>query len=1028
MKQSILPEIRILPIGFGWKYVLIAACTLLISITQANAQAKSITGKVTDDKGGELPGVSVLIKGTNNGTVTNSEGRYTLSVSNPDAVLVFSFIGYISEETSLNGRSTIDVQLLPDITSLTEVVVVGYGTQKKSDVTGAIVSVNEKTLREVPAANLSQALQGRAAGLQIQPTGTRPGSVGQIRVRGERSLGGSNDPLLVVDGIPYDGSINDLNPSDIKSLEILKDASATAIYGSRGANGVIIITTQRGQAGKPVVSYNGYQGVTTVARKYHLFNAEEFQKMRDVSGYGVAAGAPYLPVELESISMGRSTDWQDLLYKNGKVMNHELSVGGGTENTQYSFGGGYYKETAVLPGQSFQRYSLRMTIDQKIGKRVKIGFNTMNTFGITDGESVGAMYSILSTSPLVPAYDANGAIINQPSYPREDQYSPLLLNNKDSWAERRKRIRTFNSLYGEVEILEGLKYRLNIGLDYRQDQYGSYAGKFTPMNNGTTSTATVDNGSAYNYTIENLLTYDKTIAEKHRFGVTGLYSIQQSESNNTRISATDLVADYIQYYNLGLSNSTAIVSSDNQGYSKRVILSYMGRINYSYDDRYLLTVTGRLDGSSVLAAGNKWHAYPAVSAGWNITNESFMKDIRFLSTLKLRAGLGQTSNQAINPFQTLGSLSQNKYNFGSTNAYGYYTSTLPNPDLGWEYTKTVNIGLDYGFLNGRITGSFEVYRQRTEDILLNTSLPPTSGVPGAYLKNVGKTENKGIEFSVSTQNIIKENGFNWSTDLNIFFNRNKILALNSGVTKDLGNLWFVGQPINVIFDYEKIGIWQTNEADAATKFSQKPGQIKVKDQNNDGKITPEDDKVILGNFQPKFQGGFTNRFSYKGFDLSVVTFASIGGKLISAIHQPQSYLNMLQGRRNGIKVDYWTEQNPTNAYPKPDAAIGDNPLYGSTLGYFDATFVKIRSINLGYNLPQNWLKKISASSIRIYATVNNVATLFSPYIKAGGVDPEATGTGAQGVVANSNIPSRQLTVGANTPPSRWFMIGLNIKY
>lgn len=989
------------------------------------AQTITVRGVVKDASDESIIGASVMEEGTSNGIITDVDGNFTLKVSS-QGKLKITFIGYQTQTINVSGRSQINVTLKEDTKVLDEVVVVGYGTQRRSDVTGAIVSVNDKTLKEIPAANMSQALQGRVAGITISQTSTRPGQSGQIRIRGSRSLSASNDPLIVLDGIPFEGGMNDINPGDIKSIDILKDASATAIYGSRGANGVILVTTQRGSTGQAKVSYNGSYGIKTIAKRYEVFNAEEFLRLREIAG-----AFTNMDQEEEMIAAGKSTDWQDLAYKNGYVTQHDLNVSGGTEKGQYSLGGGFYQETTVLSGQDFARYSLRATIDQEIGKYVKIGLSTQNNYSVTNGESASFMYQLVTMSPIAPAYNEDGSIFKQPVYPNDDYYNPLLVQDNSSWAQRRKRFSTFNSLYAEVKFTDYLKYRVNVGLSYRQDNYGHYYGSETPFRNGQVSEGVVQNGLSTNYTIENLLYFDKTFAKKHKVSATAMFSVQENENNVSYMKATDIVADYMQYYNLGNYNEGSgniSIPAGNQSYYKTALLSYMLRANYSFDSRYMLTVTGRMDGASVLAKGNKWHAYPAVSAAWNITNEEWAKNIPGVSMLKLRAGYGQTANQAVGAYSTLGALSQNKYNYGTTNAFGYYVSTLANANLGWEYTNTYNVGLDFYLLGDRLNGSVEWYSQHTYDLLMSQALPATSGVPGNIMRNVGETKNMGMEFTLSGK-IIDAKDFQWVMDANIYFNKNEIVKLNSGVEKDESRGWFVGQPINVIYDYKKLGIWQLNEADEAAKYNSKPGQVKIEDYNKDGKITT-DDRYVIGKFDPKFEGGFTSRMNYKDFDFTVVGFFRVGGTLVSTIHQGQSYLNMLQGRRNQIKVDYWTPTNPTNKFPMPDGTdqptIGD---YSGTLGYYDAGFLKIRSMTLGYNVPKEWLQKnLGMNSARIYFTAQNPFTLFSEYMKEGGVDPEATGTGNQGSGYSGAIQSRHLTIGLNTPPTRSFIFGLNLSF
>jgi len=1001
------------------------------------AQAREVSGQVTSDTGEGLPGVNVLIKGTSSGTSTNAEGRYTIGVPDNNTVLVFSFIGYTAEEVTVGSRSSVDVKMIPDIESLSEVVVVGYGTQKKSDVTGSVARVDEKALREVPTPSIGQALQGRTAGIQIDRTSSRPGAPVQIRVRGNRSIanpgadGASvNDPLLVIDGIPFSGSLNDINPDDIVSVDVLKDASATAIYGSRGSNGVVLITTKRGKTGKPQITYDGYYGVNSVIGKYDLFNGQEYARFRDISGYNQGNDpdplAGFTDDERRSFAEGRETDWQDVMYKKGYITNHNINIAGGTETTKYSFGGGYFKETTVLPGQAFTRYSLRATIDQNIGKRIKIGLNSLNNVNITDGENANPMFQILTLSPLYRAYNDDGSINELPATGSIDNNTrnPLLINNSELWKQQRKRLRTFNSLYGEVQITEGLRYRLNVGLDYFTDGLGDYRGSNTPFQNGGVNTLQLRNEDNWSYTLENLLMYDKTFAEKHKLSVTGLFSAQELENTSYTLNMTDVLSDRVKFYNLELANTYQSGTGSNYRWG---LLSYMLRVNYNFNDRFLLTLTGRADGSSRLAPGNKWFYYPAAAFAWNIHNEAFMSGLTAISNLRLRLGYGRTSNQAVQPYSSLGRLARVPYNYGNTGQYGVLVQSVPNPSLRWEFTSSPNIGIDFGLFGNRITGSVDLYHQQTSDILQSRTLPITAGIPGAYVQNIGKSENKGIEVTLSTVNFeSRDNGFSWATDLNFFANREKVTELAEGSIQDINNGWFVGQPVDAIYDYQKIGIWQLNEADAAKAFDNStPGQIKIADLNGNG-IADQGDRTILGSTQPLWQGGMTNRFSFKGFDLSVVLFGRVGGKLVSTLYQGNASfpINSLEGRRNGPDVDYWTPENPTNNYPRP-GSIGNDNRYGSTMGYFDASFLKIRSINLGYRLPASVLGKSGISSARVYVTANNpFQAFFSDYVKAGGLDPEATGRGGSSLTGWGN----RLTVQPNTPLARGIIFGVSIQY
>lgn len=1031
------PRLGRFPGNFG---IMFLSAILLSFSVQAQ---QVVNGKVTDENNMGMPGVNVILQNTTTGTTTNSNGDYSLSVAEGgDPVLIFSFIGYNTEEIAIAGRTIVDVSLTPNIQALQEVVVVGYGTQKKSDVTGSLVRVDEKALKEIPVANLVQSLQGRAAGVEINSTSSRPGGGGQIRIRGSRSFTGSNDPLIVLDGIPFTGTINDINPSDIVSLDVLKDASATAIYGSRGSNGVIIVTTRRGKEGKTQLFYDGYYGVSSALDKYRLYNGEEYLAFRNAARAG---GAAYTETddELANIAAGKDTDWQEEVYKRGYISNHSVGAYGGSEKTKYLISGGYFKQTTVLPGQKFTRYSLQASIDQQIGERIKVGLNTMNSMNITDGEGASFMFQLLTLSPLYNARNADGSIYEKPAVGSADPdtRNPLMVYNDNTWKQQRRRLRTFNSLYGEVKILEGLRYRLNVGLDLFQDNYGQYLGSNTPFLNGGTNTADVQNTNSWSYTAENLLLYDKTFNTVHKFMFTGLFSIQEEEEYRSASNANTLPADHMYYYNLGLG-LTSSVPLTNSYYNRSGLVSYMGRINYSFNDRYLVTLTARADGSSRLAPGNKWFYYPAAAVAWNIHNENFMSDIGAISNLKLRFGIGKTSNQAIAPYASLGKLAgldgrpAEPYNFGNTGTFGYLVTELPNPFLSWEFTTTTNIGLDFGLLSDRITGSLELYQSKTDDILQRVALPQSSGVANV-VQNVGSSENKGIELSLSSINMESESsGFGWATDFNFFINRNKITYLAGGVNRNIGLGWHVGHPIDAIFDYEKIGIVQTEDTGLPPGLD--AGEIKIKDQltvDTDGDgifdqangVINGDDRVILGSTQPKWSGGLTNRFTYKGLDLSVIMFWRVGGTLVSNLYgaNPANPINSLEGRRNGPKVDYWTPENLTNKYPRP----GRQPEFGSTLGYFDATYLKIRTITLGYNVPTSWLTKTGIGSVRVYAQVQNpFKAFFSDYVKAGGIDPETNGEGGSNAEGFGPNGTRRLTVSANTPVTTSFIFGLNLKY
>jgi len=1006
---------------------------LIIGLQPAQAQSRQISGQVTEANGGPLPGVSVLVKGTSNGTATDMDGRFTLSIPDNNAVLVFSFIGYAAQEVAVGNQTTLNINLAPDTKQLSEVVVVGYGTQREEAVTGSVASIKGDALREVPSANISQSLQGRLPGVEFSQSSSQPGATMQIRIRGTRSLTAGNDPLVVLDGIPFAGSIGDINPNDITSIDILKDASATAIYGSRGANGVILVTTNRGKTGqKAQVSYNSYYGAKKVFAKYPMMNGPEFVALRKAAGQ-------YTNALDESDDV--NTDWQDLLYRTGMQTSHDLGVSGGTEQGSYNFNAGYYKEAGVIPTQQYTRYSVRGALDQGVGKYLRFGFTTYNNFNITEGSNVG-LYNILSMSPIANPYNADGTWKRTIRMPLDEQwvYSRDILDDiSDKWLSETRAFGTYNTLYGEVKIpgVEGLKYRANLGLNYRQSYGGGYTGEGINSATPTTpSTASVSNSLTTDWTIENLLTYDRTFAEKHMVNVVGLYSASENQYNRSRIAARDIPADAFQFYNLGLAAGEITVNPGDQQYTRSGLMSWMGRVMYSYDDRYMLTATVRSDGSSRLSPGFKWHTYPAVSVGWNIARESFMENVNLVNMLKLRAGYGQTSNQAVNPYATLGLLSSRPYNFGPENyETGLYVTDIPNPGLGWEYSETLNYGLDFALLNNRLSGTIEYYVTNTKDLLLRVGLPTTSGV-SSVVSNIGKTQNKGLELSLNGVILDNLNGWTWEAGVNMYANRNKLVALSSGQQRDEANWWFVGQPINVIYDYEKVGLWQ---AEDLYRDILEPGgtvgMIKVKytgDYNADGTPTraigPQDRQVMDVN--PNFQGGFNTRVAYKGFDLSTVGAFQNGGILISTLYGSSGYLNMMSGRRNNVKVDYWTPENTDAKYPNPAGVrSGDNPKYGSTLGYFDASYLKIRTISLGYNFDNNnWLKNAGLGRLRLYATAQNPFVMFSPYHKESGMDPETNSYGDENAAVTTSYQRRLLTLGTNAPATRNYLVGLNVTF
>lgn len=1012
------------PLGLLLLLCLIPLCSIAQNIT--------VKGIVKDNLGESVIGANVTEKGTTNGMITDLDGNFSLTVQK-NATLVISYIGYVTQEIAIKGNTNLNIILKEDSKALEEVVVIGYGTARKSDVTGSIASVGGDKLQEMPSTNITYALQNRVAGVDMTQTSSQPGATMQIRIRGTRSLTASNDPLVVLDGIPFMGNLSDINPGDIKSMDILKDASSTAIYGSRGANGVILITTNRGAQGTPAkFTYNGYVGAKSVFSKYPMMDGPKYAEMRKYAG-------KFENSLDESDDM--NTDWQDLLYRTGMVNSHDVSVAGGTNNGSYSFGAAYYKDQGVIPTQNYTRYSLRGSFDQGVGKYFRFGLTTNSNYNVTKGSNID-LYSVLNNTPLVNPYNEDGSLKRTVKLNSQDENfvvtRDVVENLEDSWLNEKKGFGTYNNLFAEVQCpwVKGLKYRVNLGLNYRSTKGGVFTGEgINSSTADTPSTASLEHTETTNWAIENLITYDRTFG-KHQLNIVGMYSAEETVYTKSHIAARDIPAEYLQYYNLGRAEGTITVNPDNWDYQKSGLMSWMGRAMYTYDNRYMLMATVRADASSRLAKGHQWHTYPAVSAGWNIGQESFMDDLEWLDILKVRVGYGQTSNQAVAPYSTWGKLSTRPYNFGPTGyATGYYVSALPNYDLGWEYSSTWNFGLDFTLLGGRLSGTFEYYIQKTSDLLQSVNLPSTSGV-SSYVGNVGKTENKGVEFTLNGTILDNHNGWTWDASINISANRNKLTELASGAERDEANNWFVGHPIDAIYDYEKIGLWQ--EGDPYLDILEpggNVGMIKVKytgEYNEDGtpvrQIGPDDRQII--SMEPKFTGGFSTCVAYKGFDLNVITAFKCGGKLISTLHHSNGYLNMLTGRRGQVDVDYWTEENTNAKYPKPGGIqSGDNPKYGSTLGYFDASYWKVRNISLGYKFDeQKWLKNFGIQSLRAYVSIQNPFVICSPFHKETGLDPETNSYGNENVAVTSGIQKRFLTVGTNAPSTRNYLFGINLTF
>jgi TonB-linked SusC/RagA family outer membrane protein len=988
-------------------------------------QQKAVSGKVADSSGSPLPGVSIVVKGTTNGTITDMDGKYLLSNIPEKGVLQFSFVGMKMQEIPVEGKALINVTLEDETIGIEEVVAVGYGVQKKSDVTGSLVRVGAEEIRSRPVTNAVQAMQGRAAGVDIT-SNERPGTVGDITIRGVRSLTASNSPLYVVDGIPMVtgtvdaggntsnkvtlGGIDNMNPNDIESIDILKDASATAIYGSRGANGVVLITTKKGKAGK--LSLNFDSSVTT--EKIHefspLFSAGDYVEYRRWAEYNAyptvyARGDQPTQANDAKIFTGdetawnnilkgwagstwdasklTTTNWTDYVTRTGVTTQNTLSASGGTDKMKAYGSFGYTDSQGVVKGQGFKRYNANVSVDLMPLKWFSFGGNLNSSYSIQEyGQSTAGNVGVSAQTGLYQSaygiftfaqpYDVNG---NRIDYPGGDIAVKTIIDEEQYSQDQRVTFRTFGSLYAQLDfgtlipVLKGLRFRTNFGPDVQSWRDGIYNDGKSVIRSGSAYTS-LEKRQRLSYTLDHLLYYDKKY-DKHSIGLTLLQSQTQFETESSFMSANNVPFSSQKWNALGAVSS---LQSWSSGIVKQSLLSYMARLNYSFTDKYLLTVSGRYDGASVLAEGNKWSFFPSAALGWRMDQESFMADVNWVTQLKLRLGFGVTGNAAIDPYSTKGRLDAMFYPFGATSTAGQLSvTTLANQDLGWEKTSQYNAGIDYSIFNSRIYGSLDVYTSNTTDLLLQKSIPTVTGFLNTYA-NIGETKSKGADLSVNTVNI-KTHDFEWSSSINASYQDNQIVSLANGKQDDLNNKWFIGQSQSIVYGYEASGVWQDSDAAEMAKFNANghtfsAGNVKPIDQNGDYKIDANNDRVIVGSTIPKYILGITNTFNYKGFELSALVYGRMG-----YIYSTGG--EGMVGRYQQRAVNYWTPNNTNSDYQKPIYSAGYGDQYYESLGYKHGSFLKIRNISLGYNFPERITSKLNISKLRLYVQASNPGFIFS---------------------------------------------------
>lgn len=979
-----------------------------------------VQGTVTDENNQALPGATIIEKGTSNGTVTDINGQFTMTVADESSTLIVTFVGFQSQEIVVGGRSRIDITMMPDVEALQEVVVVGYGTVEKEDVTGAITSVSGDDLNVTKENSALSALAGKAAGVDISFSDASPGGTTDVRIRGRSSLNFSNAPLVVIDGIPLsaintsatgDGlDLNDINPNDIASMEVLKDASSTAIYGARGANGVILITTKRGQAGKAKVTYDAYYGISQPEEQFDMTNSDEYVALRLESlraaseqNDGLDVGTvPVLsvsdlqqPLRAEAYAAGVDTDFQDILQGSGLQQNHQIGVSGGNENTRYNISLGYFDQEGIVKGADYNRYTLRTNLDLQAHERVKLGLSQQLSFSERNVVSTPMIEFMLRSTPLTTPYNEDGTPTTDPL---ADGLIWNPINDIDHLIDETKRLRYFANIFATVDILEGLTYTLNIGPDITFSRRNRFYGTLSTVSRGGLNRALKDQQTVSSITIENVLNYSKSLDNNHTINATLLGSVQEIQDERFGSEVRDIPSETQTFNNLG---NAAEILGTSSSLTPESWVSYMARVNYDIAGKYLFTLTGRMDGSSKLAEGNKYGFFPSLAFGWRVIDEAFMVNSSLFSELKLRASYGSVGRNPIQPFASQGGIRRTEYSFSDQAAFGFRPFEIANPDLKWERTTTLDVGVDFGMANNRVSGSLDFYIGNTTDLLLERTIPITSGY-SSVLQNVGETRNTGLELILSTVNI--DNGsLKWYTDFNFSTNRSEIVSLFDSENDDIGNRWFIGEPLAVYFDREFAGIWQLNEADQAESFDRRPGDIRLADLNNDG-VLNDDDRKIVGQLDPKWTAGFTSRLEYMGLDFTVAVYTRQG-------HTAESNFlgthNTLFGRYSNAKVNYWTPENGSNEFPRPNANQ-ERPLDSNVLEYIDASFWRVRNITLGYNFSESVISSIGLSGLRVYATAQNPILITATDIA--GVDPDIAG-------ANNILPS-----------PRTYLFGLNVSF
>jgi TonB-dependent starch-binding outer membrane protein SusC len=979
----------------------------------------SVSGIVTNEDGGGLPGVTVFLKETKTGTVTDANGRFRIDVPGPQSVLVFSYVGMISQEVTVGNVPRLTITLKDSPNALNEVVVVGYGTQKKSDLTGSVAQIKAEDLKKTPITSLDQGLQGRAAGVQVTQSDGQPGATTSIRIRGGNSVTAGNEPLYVIDGIPIyndnaaqsggatvgasTNALASLNPADIESIEILKDASAKAIYGSRGANGVVLVSTKRGKAGRNTIQFETYYGMQEVRRKLDLLNNVEYATFLNDATAAFNATAPAnqqrkLPfTNLDSLRNSPSTDWQGEIFRRAPIRNYQLSLSGGDDKTLYAVSLGYFKQDGIILNSDFERYSLRLNLDRRISKKFKIGNSltisrvaSRKSITATDGaNNAGAVLLAIDNSPTLPIYNPDGS-------PRVVDEFGSIFNNPVAQAlfttNQTATTRMLANLFGEYQLMPNLTAKVSIGADLGFTKDDFYAPRTTFRGFNVNGLGQVGSAQNYNLLNENTLTYNRTVG-KHSINVLAGVTAQQFTRDFVSASGQNFSNDNLGHNSL---NAASEFNRPVTNFTRSSLFSLLGRVNYSYADKYLVTLTGRSDGSSRFGADNRYAFFPSASVAWRVMQEDFMKKQNLLTDLKLRASYGSTGNQEIPLYQSLSTLANNGYPLGDVYQNGFSPARIANPNLKWETTSEYDLGLEMAAFDNRISLTADYYYKRTKDLLLFAKLPWNSGFEESLL-NLGELENKGLELTLNTVNLDGE--FNWTTNVNYAANRNTVLDLGGQTSFLTGgsssqlkinntHIVQVGQPVGAFYGYVADGIYQaTDNIASGPQKTALPGDIRYVDLDGNNLLNSSD-QTIIGQAQPKFIGGITNTFSYKGIELSVFLQGSYGNQLMN--------LNRLETEsqatgKSGVLRDRWTPTNPSNTVPR--AVIPNPGFVASTRIIEDGSYLRARTITLAYKLPTPLLSRVGVRNARVYVTGQNLLT----WTRYTGYDPEVSRFGQSGL-------------------------------